>query len=330
MFGVGLPELAVIAFVAVLVFGPDKLPDLARQAGQMARKVREFANDARDELREELGPEYADLELRDLDPRTIVRKHIIEAMNDVDASDRPPPVAPARRRRAPAVRRGRDVAAAARRVSARLCTAATLSSAGARSEPGAALARPRASTKSRADPVESPRRGRCRRAVHHAPLPRVGQPAQGRAAGPSRVDRRPGHLRAPSGSTRPSTPDRGASRTTQSCAGAVDQAPVGPDPLQHAPDRPDARARRAPPREPTDAISRLGQRDGGVLRAAAVGQLGLAVGVVERLGLTLEVVEEREQVLVPVHGAHPATRGTRPRVSPQARETSLAKRSQSL
>ena len=84
MFGVGLPELAVIAFVAVLVFGPDKLPDFARQAGRMVRQVRKFANDARDELREELGPEYADLELRDLDPRTIVRKHIIEAMNEDD------------------------------------------------------------------------------------------------------------------------------------------------------------------------------------------------------------------------------------------------------
>jgi sec-independent protein translocase protein TatB len=82
MFGVGLPELMVIAFVAILVFGPDKLPDFARQAGRMARKAREFAHEARDELREELGPEYADLSLRDLDPRTIVRKHIVEAMNE--------------------------------------------------------------------------------------------------------------------------------------------------------------------------------------------------------------------------------------------------------
>lgn len=79
-----MPEMAVIAFVAVLVFGPDKLPELARQAGQMLRKARTFANSARDELRSELGPEYADLELRDLDPRTIVRKHIVEAMEDAD------------------------------------------------------------------------------------------------------------------------------------------------------------------------------------------------------------------------------------------------------
>ncbi len=84
MFGVGLPEMITIALVAVLVFGPDRLPDLARQAGRMARQLRTFAHAARDELRTELGPEYADLQLRDLDPRVIVRKHIMEAMNEED------------------------------------------------------------------------------------------------------------------------------------------------------------------------------------------------------------------------------------------------------
>jgi sec-independent protein translocase protein TatB len=87
VFGVGLGEIAVIAFVAVLVFGPDKLPDLARQAARFMKVAGRMARDARDELRTELGPEYSDLELRDLDPRQIVRKHISEAMKDIDLDD---------------------------------------------------------------------------------------------------------------------------------------------------------------------------------------------------------------------------------------------------
>ncbi|GAA1925314.1 hypothetical protein GCM10009737_28840 [Nocardioides lentus] len=88
MFGIGLAEAAVIALVAVLVFGPEKIPEVARQAGQMLRKLRQLANSARDDLRTELGPEYADLELRDLDPRAIVRKHVIDAMNEPDEAPR--------------------------------------------------------------------------------------------------------------------------------------------------------------------------------------------------------------------------------------------------
>ncbi|MFN8193617.1 MAG: sec-independent translocase [Nocardioidaceae bacterium] len=84
MFGVGLPELAVIAFIAVIFTGPERLPVLARQAGRMLRQLRSFAFMARDELRSELGPDYADLELTDLDPRTIVRKQIMEAMAEDD------------------------------------------------------------------------------------------------------------------------------------------------------------------------------------------------------------------------------------------------------
>jgi sec-independent protein translocase protein TatB len=90
VFGVGLPEFAVIFLVAVVVFGPDRLPDFARQAGRFVRQVRNFTTAARDDLRKELGPEFADLELADLDPRKAVRKHILEAMEDDDPGDTVP------------------------------------------------------------------------------------------------------------------------------------------------------------------------------------------------------------------------------------------------
>jgi sec-independent protein translocase protein TatB len=84
MFGVGLPEMAVIMLVAIIVFGPDKLPDYARQAGRMLRQLRTFAQSAQDDLRKELGPEFADLKLTDLDPRAVIRKHVLDAMDEDD------------------------------------------------------------------------------------------------------------------------------------------------------------------------------------------------------------------------------------------------------
>jgi len=40
-------------------------PAPGRQAGRIARQMKNFANQARDELRDELGPEFADLDLRE-------------------------------------------------------------------------------------------------------------------------------------------------------------------------------------------------------------------------------------------------------------------------
>ena len=100
MFGIGVPEFMVILVIALIAFGPDRLPDFARQAGRMVRQVRKFANSARDDIRAELGPEYADFQLNDLDPRKAIRKHILEAWDEddeqgvpasVNAADQPLP-----------------------------------------------------------------------------------------------------------------------------------------------------------------------------------------------------------------------------------------------
>ena len=88
MFGIGPLELVVIAIVAVLVFGPDRLPEFARTAGRMLRQVRQMVTNAQSDLRNELGPEFADLELQDLNPRNFVRKHLLEGTDD-DFDDKP-------------------------------------------------------------------------------------------------------------------------------------------------------------------------------------------------------------------------------------------------
>lgn len=85
MFDVGIGELLVIGVVGIIVFGPDRLPEYARQLGRMVRQVRKFALSAQDDLRSELGPEFADLKLSDLDPRSMIRKHVLEGLDDEDA-----------------------------------------------------------------------------------------------------------------------------------------------------------------------------------------------------------------------------------------------------
>ncbi|MER7559945.1 sec-independent translocase [Nocardioides sp. NPDC126508] len=87
MFGIGFAELAVIVVIAILVFGPDKIPDMARQIARLLHQVRNLANNARDDLRGELGPAYQDLELRDLDPRRIVSRQIQEALAEIEEEE---------------------------------------------------------------------------------------------------------------------------------------------------------------------------------------------------------------------------------------------------
>lgn len=84
MFGIGLPELAVIAFFGVVLLGPDKLPGLAKQLAHGIKAAKRMGDSVRDDLRSSLGDDYADLELRDLDPREMVRRQVREALAERD------------------------------------------------------------------------------------------------------------------------------------------------------------------------------------------------------------------------------------------------------
>jgi sec-independent protein translocase protein TatB len=76
--GLGWPEMAVILLLGLFVFGPERLPGIAADAGRTLRKVRTYLKGMSQELKSELGPEVADLDLRSLHPREFVRKHLLE------------------------------------------------------------------------------------------------------------------------------------------------------------------------------------------------------------------------------------------------------------
>ncbi|OEV05986.1 sec-independent translocase [Streptomyces oceani] len=61
-----------------MVFGPDKLPKLIQDVAGFVRKVRRFSDDAKQDIRSELGPEFKDFEFEDLNPKNFARKHLME------------------------------------------------------------------------------------------------------------------------------------------------------------------------------------------------------------------------------------------------------------
>jgi sec-independent protein translocase protein TatB len=70
-------KLLVLGVLALLIFGPDRLPTLAAQAGRALRELRRMAEGAKSELQENLGPEFRDFDINDLNPRHFVRKHLV-------------------------------------------------------------------------------------------------------------------------------------------------------------------------------------------------------------------------------------------------------------
>jgi sec-independent protein translocase protein TatB len=71
-------KLLVLGVIALIVFGPERLPVVAAQAGRMLRELRRLLDGAKSELQENLPPEFSQLDLADLNPRRFVRKHLME------------------------------------------------------------------------------------------------------------------------------------------------------------------------------------------------------------------------------------------------------------
>jgi len=95
-FGLTFDKLIIIAVIAVFLIGPDRLPGYAAQLARMVKSLRTMADGAKDRMREEMGPEFDEVDWKKLDPRQYDPRRIIrEALLEDDDPNIPLPVAAA-------------------------------------------------------------------------------------------------------------------------------------------------------------------------------------------------------------------------------------------
>jgi sec-independent protein translocase protein TatB len=103
VLGINGLEFVVLAMIAVVILGPERLPEYAAQLARLVKGLRRMATGAREQLREEVGPELDEVDWRKLDPRQydprrIIKEALLEDLDDVFkpvSAGAPAPVAPA-------------------------------------------------------------------------------------------------------------------------------------------------------------------------------------------------------------------------------------------
>jgi len=83
-------ELVIVVVVALLVIGPERLPEYSAKLAKLVRQLRGLADTAKVQLREQMGPDFDDVDWkqydpRQYDPRRIVREALMDDGSDEDA-----------------------------------------------------------------------------------------------------------------------------------------------------------------------------------------------------------------------------------------------------
>jgi sec-independent protein translocase protein TatB len=88
LFGLTFDKLVVIGIIALFVIGPQRLPVAAAKLAQLVKTVRNLTDTAKERVREEMGPDFDDVDWQKLDPRQYDPRRIIrEALLDDDDDD---------------------------------------------------------------------------------------------------------------------------------------------------------------------------------------------------------------------------------------------------
>ena len=92
MFGLTFEKLMLIGIIAVFLLGPERLPVYTQKLADLVKAARRMATGARERMRDELGPEFDEVDWKKLDPRQYDPRRIIrEAL--IDEPTGPPPAA---------------------------------------------------------------------------------------------------------------------------------------------------------------------------------------------------------------------------------------------
>ncbi|NLG23059.1 MAG: Sec-independent protein translocase TatB [Actinomycetales bacterium] len=70
-------ELLLLVVLALIILGPDKLPEYAAKLAQFVRSARDMAEGAKSQIKEEMGPGFEDVDWKALDPRQYDPRRIV-------------------------------------------------------------------------------------------------------------------------------------------------------------------------------------------------------------------------------------------------------------
>jgi sec-independent protein translocase protein TatB len=84
-------EFVILLVVAMLVIGPDRMPEYAAKLAKLVKQLRGLADTAKVQLREQMGPDFDDVDWKQYDPRQYDPRRIVrEALLDVGSDEGQP------------------------------------------------------------------------------------------------------------------------------------------------------------------------------------------------------------------------------------------------
>lgn len=87
LFGLGLPEIAVIAGVGLLIFGPKKVADMGKELGGMAGSVKKATSEFQEAMEESLREADEELEKRKIEKESPKKQTIDATATSVEVPD---------------------------------------------------------------------------------------------------------------------------------------------------------------------------------------------------------------------------------------------------